>query len=142
MKNYFDAKRIVAVTCLTLWFWSLSLPVTLLSGNDTMNGLLVLQIGWLGPLAAEFGWFGNISLMILLIRMLWARKPTRLDLALAGASVAAAIDAMFWREMYFDSGSKPIQAFGAGYYVWLSAILIPSLWTIWRRFQSKAPKQT
>lgn len=133
---YLNRRRLVAFLALALWSASLMLPVAQ-HGNDRWMGWLVLILGPLGVLTGQFGWFANLGFLASFGLSLGARPPTWLDLTAAVLTLAAAVDALFWRKLYYDSGSVPIQAFGPGYYLWLTSIVVMAGWMIWLWIQSR-----
>ncbi|WP_454714543.1 hypothetical protein [Caulobacter segnis] len=125
-----NERRLVALLLLILWLCSLLLPVVVRPGAPGM-GWVILLVGWLGALVGQFGWFANLGFLASFGLSLGKRDPSGLDLTASVLTLAAAIDALFWRRLYGDNGSVPIEAFGAGYYVWFVAIVGMAGWVIW-----------
>ena len=79
------------------------------------------MIGWLGLFMFQFGWLANL-LIIPAIVLLLLRKPGRLLPRLIGGGLALLLlNALFWREMHYDNGSRPIETYHLGYYLWFLA---------------------
>jgi hypothetical protein len=110
---------------LGLWGLSLALPAVVTNpiGHDDVGyGWMILMTGWLGPFIGQFAWLANVLFFFVLrfLRRGWS------DNGLPGLSAIftglGAVNALFWRRMFFDSGYEPIVRHGAGYYVWLIAM--------------------
>lgn len=118
---------------LGLWGLSLTLPVAQFErGYNDTRGWFILLLGWLGPLAYEFAWFGNLTFLALTALALLRARRRRGALLLAGATLAFALNGLFWRAMYDDAGEARILSFAAGFYVWQIALTGASLATVWR----------
>ncbi len=126
-------RRLTALFWLALWLSSLTLPVAYLPGDRWM-GWGVLLTGFLGLLFGQFGWFANLGFLASFGLMLGTRRPNSADLVAATLSLAAVGDALFWRKVYSDDGSSTVQALGAGYYLWLVAIVGLAASVFWVRF--------
>ena len=98
-----------------------------------MRGYEVGAWGWMGTFNLQFGWWANLALLMTL-RMASDRQPPRFGRSSVMAIVllTLAFDATFWRTIPNDYQTLPIDAFGAGYYLWFASIAagIGLLW--WR----------
>jgi len=111
----------------------LTLPVAQFErGYNDMRGWFILLLGWLGPLAGQFAWFGNLTFLALIGLALLRARGRRAALLLAGATLAFVLNGLFWRAMYDDAGEARILSFAAGFYVWQIALVGASLTTVWR----------
>ncbi len=118
---------------LGLWGLSLTLPVAQSErGYSDIRGWFMLLLGWLGPLAGQFAWFGNFTFLALTGLALLRARRRRSALLLTGATLAFAFNGLFWRDMYDDAGEARILLFAAGFYVWQIALIGASLATLWR----------
>lgn len=118
---------------LGLWGLSLTLPVAQSErGYSDIRGWFMLLLGWLGPLAGQFAWFGNLTFLALTGLALLRARRRRSALLLTGATLAFAFNGLFWRDMYDDAGEARILLFAAGFYVWQIALIGASLATLWR----------
>ncbi|MCC2976509.1 hypothetical protein LK533_07455 [Sphingomonas sp. PL-96] len=120
--------RFAAVVLLALWAVSLWLPV--IAGPDPAKhfpGWSILILGVLGFTVGKFGWFANL---IIVPAWLWilvrpasqAGRQHSMRRGVAAMLTLLGVDALFWRDMYGDNGAIPIEAFGAGYYLWLISV--------------------
>lgn len=107
------------------WLCSLALPVAIMgpSSDNIFPGWFILIMGWLGLLVGQLGWFANIAFLASLGILAFSRTRTLWGSALSLVLTALAADGLLWHEMYGDNGSAPIQAFGAGYYLWFAAMV-------------------
>ena len=79
------------------------------------------MMGWLGVFVFQFGWFANV-LIIPAIVLLLLRRPGGLLSRLIGGGIALLLlNALFWREMHYDNGTRPIENYHIGYYLWFLA---------------------
>lgn len=126
--------KVLAVLWLALWLGALALPVAITGSNpgDQLSGWMVLIIGWLGVMVLQVGWFANLAFLASLPVLASSRKFGWLSKALTLVLILTTIDALFWREMYYDNGSEPIRTFGSGYYLWFAAMVGASVSLVWR----------
>lgn len=102
-----------------LYAASLLLPVAAEPPNaagavNWWHGYTVLALGGLAILDLQFAWLGNPLLVVALIR------PNRTVSALLGVVVVFAIG---WHTIPTDANYETISTFGAGYYLWIAAMI-------------------
>ncbi|WP_322082281.1 hypothetical protein [Burkholderia sp. BCC1972] len=102
-----------------LYVASLLLPVAAEPPNAAgavswWRGYMVLALGPLAILDLQFAWLGNPLFVVALIR------PNRTVSALLAAAVAFAIG---WHTIPTDANYEKISTFGAGYYLWIAAMI-------------------
>ena len=122
--------RLAAITLLAGWAISLCLPVAIMGplADNRFPGWMILTIGWMGIMVLQVGWFANLVIVPGLLGCLFRpmsvsrRKWPRRRIGAAVLTVLA-VDALFWRKMYGDDGTAPIEQFGAGYYLWFAVTL-------------------
>lgn len=106
------------------WFVSLGLPAAHLADGDAPEGISILFIGWIAVMMLQPAWLGNLLIWLVLPLVAASQRPWKLTLRLCGgALIVCAIGALFWRDLPDDGGSNLITAYGAGYYLWMIAIL-------------------
>lgn len=132
VRNWRGIDAVVRCALVLLWTLSLCLPVWR-TVHDTgwMMGWLVLLMGWMGPLALQFGWFANLLLLA------YALLPAS---GLVGAFIytillaITVISSTFFKWLPVDSGDSHIVAWGAGYYVWMSVMVATAAYSLLRVF--------
>ncbi len=77
------------------------------------------MMGWMGLFVLQFGWFANLAFLSAQSLLASCTRRTAWATVTSAALLVLTADALAWHEMYGDSGTAPIKAFGAGYYVWL-----------------------
>ena len=124
-------RRLIGAVLLALWGLALLLPVAVVTKDDIWQGWMVLLFGGLAVLFGQFGWFANwIFLPATVIGMTGARPPRSLAITLIVLLALFTSDALLWRDVSYDNGSHDIQRFGAGYYLWIAAMLGCLAWQI------------
>ncbi len=117
---------------LAIWIVALFLPVAVVNGT-AMPGYEVGGVGWLGTFDFQFGWWANLALLVAL-RLASDRAPPGIGrtAAMTILLLALTVDATFWRQVTNEYQTLPIEAFGAGYYLWFASIAagVALLW--WR----------
>ncbi|MBB5697483.1 hypothetical protein [Sphingomonas yantingensis] len=117
-------RRWSAVGFFAAWFASLGLPAAYLANGDAPRGLLLLMIGWISVLMLQPAWLGNLLIWIVLPIVGSSERPWKVTLRLCGgALIICAVGALFWSDLPDDSGSNLIVRYGAGYYLWMIAVL-------------------
>ncbi|WP_176051282.1 hypothetical protein [Burkholderia sp. BCC1644] len=104
---------------IALYVASLLLPVAAEPPNAAgavswWHGYTVLALGGLAILDLQFAWLGNPLLVVALI------KPNRTVSALLAVVVVFAIG---WHTIPTDANYEKISTFGAGYYLWIAAMV-------------------
>jgi hypothetical protein len=109
----FSASRILGAVILLMWAVSLVLPVftTCRAGYDHVGGWFLLLMGWLGVLEVQPAWFANI-LIVLIAILLMVRQRASIWLGIPAA--------LYFTDMYDDTGNVPICHYHAGYWLWLA----------------------
>ncbi|WP_175932864.1 MULTISPECIES: hypothetical protein [unclassified Burkholderia] len=102
-----------------LYVASLLLPVAAEPPNAAgavswWRGYTVLALGGLAILDLQFAWLGNPLLVVALLR------PSRTVSALLAVVVAFALG---WHTIPTDANYETIRTFGAGYYLWIAAMV-------------------
>ncbi|WP_175883899.1 hypothetical protein [Burkholderia sp. BCC0044] len=102
-----------------LYVASLLLPVAAEPPNATgavswWRGYMVLALGGLAILDLQFAWLGNPLLVVALLR------PRRTVSALLAVVVVFALG---WHTIPTDANYETIRTFGAGYYLWIAAMV-------------------
>jgi hypothetical protein len=119
--------RTLGLVALGLFGLSLALPVVFQSGHaggpcdDSLRGIDVLALGWLGPLGGQVGWFANPLIAWQVVRRLLGREPA---LWVAALCLALALTSFGWSSTPMDNGSLAICRREAGFYVWLAVPVV------------------
>ena len=112
----------VALAVIGLWAASLLLPAVQPAQDDIYPGYRMLYLGWMGVFDLQFGWLANPLLLLATVLLViegaskWLVKSTGVLLGIL------LLDALTWREMYYDEGTRPLIAYFAGYYCWVVAV--------------------
>jgi hypothetical protein len=116
-----------------LWAVSLLLPVAIMGAakDNVFPGWGILMMGWLGVLVLQFGWFANPVFVAALVLLATSKRRTGWATLVSVLLACLIADALTWHEMYGDNGSVPIQAFGAGYYLWLATMIGAAVTLAW-----------
>jgi hypothetical protein len=99
------------------------------TSRERLNGFEVLLMGWMGPFAAQFRWFANLTFFK--IMDFTARESKFNSKYFASLGVIQSVllfNALFWQDVYDDSGSRPITHYGFGYWLWLAIIAFTCIW--------------
>lgn len=127
MTPAFWTPRVRLVTAIVLglaWFVSLGAPAAHVTRGEAVPGFSILLLGWIAVLTLQPAWLGNLLIWLVLPVVASSERPWKRTLRLCGgALIACAIGALFWRDLPDDSGSNLITAYGAGYYLWMIAVL-------------------
>lgn len=115
---------VLVVVWALLWCVSLSLPVVMMGPNpdDAWRGVIVLMLGWAG-IPSQLGWLANLTLPGVAVLSLTKNAPVVLRVVAAVSQIGLAINALFWVWVADEGGVRPIEAFGSGYYLWLSVMM-------------------
>ena len=92
---------------------------------------------FLGTFVPELTWWSNVVLLIIVARLGLGRTPSILT---ALIPIAMALFAFGIRKFGIpDDDFMPVVAYGAGYWLWLASMLMPTAaWLVaWRRRQSR-----
>lgn len=119
--SWFTRARLAKIW-LGLWFLSLALPVEVtrpIGHDDVGYGFMILLIGWLGFIVGQLSWLSNILFFFVLRFLRRGWTDNGLPGLAAIFTALGAVNALFWRHLFFDSGYEPIVRFGPGYYLWL-----------------------
>ena len=109
-----------------------------------LHGYWLLAIGWIGPLAANFGWYANVLLLMGVARLAMGRLPGNWT-ALAGLGLAASALLPAWI-FDFDTDGRFHANFIRGQAVlwWLASFVILAIgwviFTILPSFRRPPPK--
>lgn len=123
------AQRRIGAALLLLWALSLALPVAVIREQDVWQGWMVLAFGFLGIFNWQFGWFANwVFLPATIAGMIWTHPSRRRRVVVLFLLIPPVIGAMLWREVAYDDGRHAIARFGAGYFVWIAAMLGCVVW--------------
>ena len=118
--NTSNLPRKLAKLAVLLWCISLALPVFVAMGNrDSCYGIGVLLLGWMGPIALNFGWFANAFSGIALIYS-EQRRPA---VSLAFVAVVLSLNTFTWGHTCDGDGPR-MYGLGLGAVLWLIAIAL------------------
>ncbi|RQU80024.1 hypothetical protein DF141_04245 [Burkholderia cenocepacia] len=111
--------NLARVVIVALYVASLLLPVAAEPPNAVgavswLHGYTVLALGPLAILDLQFAWLGNPLLVVALLR------PSRTVSALLAVVVVFALG---WHTIPTDANYETIRTFGAGYYLWIAAMV-------------------
>ena len=111
--------NLARVVIVALYVASLLLPVAAEPPNAAgavswWHGYTVLVLGPLAILDLQFAWLGNPLLVVALLR------PSRTVSALLAVVVVFALG---WHTIPTDANYETIRTFGAGYYLWMAAMV-------------------
>ncbi|NTZ81988.1 hypothetical protein FCJ61_02875 [Burkholderia metallica] len=111
--------NLARVVIIALYAASLLLPVAAEPPNAAgavswWHGYTVLALGGLAILDLQFAWLGNPLLVVALLR------PSRTASALLAVVVVFALG---WHTIPTDANYETIRTFGAGYYLWIAAMV-------------------
>ncbi|HRI78372.1 MAG TPA: hypothetical protein PLR06_02460 [Cyclobacteriaceae bacterium] len=116
MKKYLVAADIL------LFVLSLFFPVFLFASHDPVMGHIVLLWGWWGLIMLHFGWVANMLWIGGIV--LFLRNNFKLARLLAMGAAVLALESFAVKEWWFNEGSgTEVTGFGAGFYLWMGAIV-------------------
>lgn len=113
--------RIVGYLVAGLWLLSLSLPAVGWGGGDLAPGYQVLVAGPAGFLAFQFGWLGNVLLILGLLVLASSLPRIGMSLLLAIGLLLSALSSSLYF-LWFPAEQKFV--YGMGFWVWLAALLL------------------
>lgn len=88
----------------------------------------MLIFGWLGVLQFQLGWYANVLFWPALLIALRRWKPSKLACrAISFGLLVCGASAALWQEVPCDGGPCDVVRFGAGFYIWLTAILFAAI---------------
>ncbi len=123
------AGAILAGIAALLFVASLALPVAIARqthGLTTIMGYELLFIGPFGVLNGQFGWIATPCLLVA-IHAASTRRRRLGDRAAALVILVmglALFDALMWRDYPNDGGPGPLVSHGAGYVLWIAAVVL------------------
>ena len=129
----------LSVVCLVLlWITTLAMPVATtrlgLAPATIMTGASIAGMGWLGPFDLQFGWYANpLFAAALYVVLNEGSESGKSLIALGTLLLLPTASAMFWRSVLLDEGGGRARAvdFHAGYFLWLSVMLMAAGLAIW-----------
>lgn len=125
---------------LAMFGLSLAFPAILVDPPDESYwGGICFLIGWLSLLEFWPMWLANPLLLLCLIFL--GCKKYRVALGLGLAAIAFALCTLTIKQMLRDEGGTmlPVTGFGAGFYLWLLSIVIPTLGSLILALTRKQP---
>lgn len=110
-----------------LFLVSLCLPAVCFRANPALDGWLLLLMGWLGLLAFNFGWFGNVVMLGAWIA--FAVKARFMARILAVVAVFTAADSVRLVGNYVpldesNVNKAVVSGFGPGFYLWIASMVL------------------
>lgn len=112
----------------------MTLPVVdtqMSSGIDTVFGSDILQIGWMGILVYQFGWFANLVLVPgLLLATGWPNQAPKVNIAIAIILLILCVNTALWTSIPADNGENQIIAHRLGYWLWMISVVASAAWLL------------
>ncbi|MGG6268006.1 hypothetical protein ACQ4M3_15555 [Leptolyngbya sp. AN03gr2] len=140
-------KTAVVFVSLLLYGISLANPVFYfvdtkipISEPDIYSGILVLFIGWLGALMLQFGWYANIPYLMSLVFVLMRKQESAIVYSAAALFIGITNTIwLFYQRIPGGAGNTDmrLQHLERGYYFWITALIIPFVWSAFRYLYSK-----
>ncbi len=122
---------IAAIVLLGVWMLSVASSDALLGcRGDTIPGWELLLLGWIGPVASQFGWYANVIFLIALPTFVFKRRSGGWSVAVGLLATGLALSSLGLEVLPNDAGGTSICGFGTGFYLWLGAIAGLALATI------------
>ena len=114
----FNYRQLLGAIALLMWIASLALPVETDCGFSYADrGYIILEVGWMGVLVLQLGWFANPFMLWVMSRLLFDRRPGMIP-AIIGLGLA--LSALAWKTTPNDRGYNTICARHAGFYLWIA----------------------
>ena len=104
------------------------------------NGVQVLVFGLAGLKMMQFAWLANITVIVALRAVMQGQTRTAQIWSVVSLLLALHTFALFGQEISLgrqDFNTVRLVSLGAGYYLWLLALLLPLIITLLRRFNTK-----
>jgi len=120
-RNY---AKVAFVLAIVFWLASLAFPGLITYKEDSLIGLQILSVGWLGPLTGNFSWYANILFFIGLFRVV-SGKSTEILLFIAIILVLSTFTLG-----NFSSGlesSDTVYGYGFGFILWTLSFFLLQL---------------
>ncbi|GAP97507.1 hypothetical protein [Leptolyngbya sp. NIES-2104] len=108
---------------------------------EVQHGISVLLTAWLGIFFSQFGWFANPPYFLSLL-FVWMQHQ-RIAIAFSALALVVGITNTIWlfhQTLPADEAlinKMKLQHLGSGYYFWITALIIPFVWSTVRSFYSK-----
>lgn len=118
--KYKHSAFLMLLLSVSLYLLSLLLPAVQLGNHSFARGIDVLQVGIMGALMLQFGWFANPAYLISIIYFLLKKYNASLV-----ASIIASLISIQSLSLLDGGGSVEyrIGGLGIGYYPWLGSFL-------------------
>ena len=88
--------------------------------NVPVESMKLFLLGWIGPLHGHFSWYANLFYIISLLIF----EKTNIAISFSALALLLSLSFLSTEDMFNGSGVTTIEGYGAGYYLWISAILI------------------
>lgn len=150
--------RGAALVVTTLWIYALLLPAAEVrhfgelfhfTSAELLNpdgfhgglGLMLLELGWLGPIEYSPAWYANIPLTVCVILMAFGRPPGK-RLSLIGLTVAFTVFLPYWQISFSDDrGGHLAWEGGPAVWAWLAAFTVTTTASFMPGFPGDQPSE-
>jgi hypothetical protein len=121
-------RQIAGVGALALWADAMLLPALTICGKDRLlHGWQIAEIGWLGPVDGQFGWFANLFMLWIIIRLM-IRRPATLISGLMVLILALSSFSLHSTSLYssIETGGGQIALCerNTGFYFWIACSVL------------------
>lgn len=133
-------RTIAGVVALVLWISSLVLPAVTLcsppgSSIESWPGGFVLIFGWLGPTEGQFGWYANLTMLWMSLRLIFRYRA---GLAPGLIGLCLALTSFSWTGIRGDGPPATICQHNSGFFVWIVCAVFLCAFALVERFLSGA----
>ena len=124
-------RRAIVAVLIGLFWLSLSQDAVLVCAGTPMRGSQIAQVGWMGPIALQFGWYANIGLAWTIPQLLSRRRISGWSAGVAILSLVVALTALGWQNIPSDVAynSHTVCGFTTGFYLWIACLALGAVAT-------------
>ena len=131
--------KIVAGLLFVAYAISLYLPASTNPGDG--NGLLVLMMGWLGPITGTFSWYANPFWVGAVNALLYEKYSRAIQFSLISILLASQYFVMYFLniETSFIDSSRVVEP-GSGYWLWVLVLVSTCIFSVVEYFSADNQK--